>query len=205
MFGMQSAEISPVAPANLATLSNVKTLGDITVSTHDTVLNLLIAAASLAIEAYCGTILAQRTVTETIISEDGLDSLVLRYAPVISLTSYTLDGAAQLIGDYEVLLRQGIMRRTDGGALIGARQKGVIVYAAGYATIPSDVAQATRQLVLSMFYNRQRNMSLKSEDVPDVGSVEYASASDSLVTGPGGGQLPADIAILLARYVRRYS
>jgi hypothetical protein len=207
MFGIRDVSITPlvvsVGGSNaFTTLADVKSFLGITVSTYDTLLTEMIDTACQNIEAWCGALLAQRTVTETIFPEDQVTNLVLSHAPVISLTSLSVDDVAETIGDYFTGLSTGFVKRKDGGYITDGT-KWVVVYSAGLSTIPEALKQATREYVRDLYQTKDRVAGVSQEAITDVGSVTYTDAIDS-EAGAGGGKVPLSVATLLAPYVRRF-
>lgn len=199
MFGTRDVALSPALATAFIETSDAKTFLGVSGSDYDDTIEAMVLAASQAIEAWCGGIFTQRTVTETMFPEDSLGNLVLSHSPIISLTSVTIDDVTETLGDYRLMKQLGALRRVDGGAIAGNTI--VAVYAAGYATIPDDVQQATREFVRDLFNSRDRESHIASEMVPDVGSITYRATHDS-VPGPGGTRIPGSAAALLGAYVR---
>lgn len=200
----RDAEISPELPAAWITRAEVKTDLGITGAAQDAKIDALLIPACTLVEAYCGTVVAQRTVTERLQLEDACSALTLRYAPAISLTSLEFDGIAQTVGDFRLAKSTAIVRHTLGTAF-GAEGDWVVVYTAGFATVPAPIKQATLDLVRHLLSVSARDETLRRESVADVGETEYADTAVSLVTGANGAKVPPSVANALANYALQFS
>lgn len=225
MFGPRDIALSPlvvsVANANpFVSLADIKTFLGVSGSGDDALLTVMLDTACQNIELYCNTIFAQRTVTEQIWPEDPMMTLILGRSPVISLTSLTIDSAAQsnLSTDYYLSLAAGFLKRVD-GAYIGGNNPALsrdgfnvlagttmqIVYVAGYATIPPAVVEATKEFVRDLYLAKDRVAGVKSESLTDVGSITYADSVEMSELGPGGIRVPLGVAALIGPFVRQLS
>lgn len=137
--------------ADLTTLDKVKRFlnKDETETTHDAVLQDLITAASAAVETYTARKFTQDSYTE-LYDGTGLPHLVLRQAPVASVTSVKLDGQELPADDYAVYGQTGVLRRKTGYWPEGV-QNIEVSYTAGYASVPPDVEQAAILLVAAWY------------------------------------------------------
>lgn len=205
MFGIRETEISPINPPAFVTLADVKEYLGISDANSDTKLTALIATASAQIEAYCGTIIAERTVTERIVPEDRLSVLALSHCPISAFTSVTIDDTLQTLSDFR-WNRSGTIRRKD-GSLIESLGEIVVVYLAGYAagSYPAEIVQATKDLVKFTFSASGRDYNVKRESLQDVGSVEYVDGAGNMYHGQNGIAVPADVANCLAPHIRRFA
>lgn len=121
----------------------------------------LINQASAMAERYCGRALASRTVTSVVDAPGGI-ALVLPEYPVSAVTSVFIDparefGAGTEVTDYYLEENTGILFRDSGFG--GGMRVVKVVYTAGYATTPSDLAEAIVELV-GWLWSRQRNQSV---------------------------------------------
>jgi hypothetical protein len=195
-----------IASASLAftTLASARTYIGGAGHDGDAFLTAMIEAVSVQIEAYCGTVIKRRTVTERITLDVVSRSLILRHAPAASLTSLSYDGAALVVGDFRLAKDTAMLRRIDGsGFEVGADY--VAVYEAGYDPIPPAIEQAANALLKAALENAQRAEGVQQEQVPDVGSITYAPPGSVLFEGMNGVRVPSAVANLLAPYVLRYS
>src|ERR671915_2249648 len=81
----------PPSTTKLIALADLKALLGITDSASDTLLGNIIQRGSDAIARFCNRVFAQRTVIETLPGPGG-QLLTLKFSPVVTLTSITLDG-----------------------------------------------------------------------------------------------------------------
>ena len=84
---------SPFLPSTtkLIALADLKAILDITDGANDTLLGNIIQRGSDAVARFCNRVFAQRTVQETLPGPGG-QLLKLKFSPVVTLTSITLDG-----------------------------------------------------------------------------------------------------------------
>ena len=207
MYESREVEISPELPTGFITLSEAKSVLGIADGSQDARVQRLIDAASRSIEDYCNAVISQRTVTETVQPEDALQNLTLTHSPAISLTSIALDDAAQTVADYRLNKALGSVRLAD-GSQIAAREI-VVVYVAGYASVPAGVTEAMRELLSYLWTAPQRsaavNTGIKSENVEGVGGATYGGADAvPMITGENGVALPVSAAVHLTPYVRSF-
>ncbi len=96
--------------------------------------------------------------------------LLLARRPIASVASVTIDRAALDASDYEADAAAGILRRIDGawhGRLI------TVVYDAGYATVPDDLAFAARQYVQLLYWQDGRDPNLSMEMTEGIGRQQW--------------------------------
>lgn len=201
---LRDVSIDPELPAAFVTLAEVKAYLDITDAASDTLLTAAIAIACKQIEAYCGTVFAPRTVTERLTLQDEVRSLVLRYSPVISVTSISYDEAVETLGEFRVAKAIGAVRYMEGG-LFAAGADWLVVYSAGLATIPEEIKTAAKEIVKALHTARTRDAAISKESATDVGSAEYISPLEGGAIGAGGARVPWHVASLLEPYCLRYS
>lgn len=149
-----------MADGDLTTLAAVKAWLKQTKDVNDGLLTDLITAASDFIQgSVLQRVIAIADYTETR-SGTGSDTMVLRVAPVVSVTSVTLPGAV-------LTTAAGINPATNGFLIDGPalrligysfpyRQPVQIAYRAGYSTVPPAIAQACNELVGEAFERRDR-------------------------------------------------
>lgn len=201
MFGTREIELSPTAAVALLELDDLKAALGISGSDHDDELNGLIDEVSASIETYCGSLFGKRDVTERHNLSEAGGTLVLRYTPSISLTSVTTDGVAQDKAAYRLNTLASTLKRID-HAPFGCGEH-VIVYEAGYATIPAAVSRAALELAKYLRSAAGENDDISSESVSDVGQVTYASAARRTISA-NGVALPNRVALMLAPYRRQF-
>ncbi|SEJ55960.1 head-tail connector protein [Frateuria terrea] len=162
--------------ADLCTLANVKAFLGITSSATDGVLSSLITAISAAIESYCNRTFASAAYTESRNGTGG-NRLFLAHGLVTAVASVTVDGQAipaavgtgtgYLFDETTVYLRGYCFHR--------GVQNVTVSYTAGYASVPSDVAQACVELVAAHFAKRDR-IDKSSETLGTQQTISYSQA-----------------------------
>jgi len=149
------------ASMDLAILADVKNYLGETGSDHDALLEALIDRVSEAVETYCGRRFKQETVTEYHDGR-GRSRLALRRRPVASVTSLhdDLDRAytdEEIVDpdDYTFYPDEGIVE-LDAGVFQDGLRNVKVVYVAGYATVPADLAHAAIVWVAAIFHRAQQ-------------------------------------------------
>ena len=137
--------------ANLVTESRARQNPQLTTA-DGTALSALIAAASAAVEQWCAREFTSTAYTETH-NGTGTCELMLRVFPVTTITKIeTLDDdavATEITSGNRVDKRTGLLRLTMEHFPVG-HQNVVILYTAGFATIPADVQEAVVQIVAKL-------------------------------------------------------
>lgn len=209
MFGTRDIvldkDLVSAANSNLfVSLTDAKSFIGVTGSSDDVLLGSMLDAACQNIETWCAALIAQRTVTETIYPLDSdITNLVLMHAPVIALTSVTIDGVVQSNSDYFLGKASGFLRRVDGAYISGTQI--TVVYTTGYATTPPPIVEATKEYVRDIYKGRARVSGIKQEALANVASVTYSDSVAESDAGPGGVKLPLNVAALIASYARRFN
>lgn len=210
---VQIDTVTPAASYNLVSLATVMTSLNITDPTQETYLNLAIAEASGIAASYCN----QPFVIEAIqssyfpsrdgfpwIVRDRIAPLQLRRYPVVQPVASvveTIAGAATTLienTDFLVDYAQGTITRLDsaGYPRLWSPNPIVVLYSAGYATIPPSVIKAVIDIVRTEYYGRTRDPLLRGENIEGVYSAQYFFGN-----GPGTQKsLPPSIAGLLDKY-----
>lgn len=201
---LRDIELTPPLPAAWVTLAEAKAHLDIAGTASDDKITAMLAPACATIEAYAGTVIAQRTVVERLALACEMRSIVLRYSPAIAVSAVAYDDTTQTLGDYRLAKATGILRHVDNNEF-AAVADWVVTYTAGFATVPDPIKRATLDLLKHMREMSARSETVVRESVPDVGEVDYADAGAALVTGNGGAQVPPSVATALAPYVLRFS
>jgi len=175
-------------PADLPVvgLSDAKAHLNITATTHDAELRRVLDVATDLCENYAGRALRRRTFTET--HDGGSPTLLLRWTPVISVTTVTDDGTA--VTDYLLEPESGVLWRDDDGLLTwaGSRRGVTVAYVAGYASPPADVQQAVLETLRHLWTTQRGTMSGRNPLAGD----EYANGT--------GWSLPRRVTELLEPY-----
>lgn len=192
---------------NLTTLDVVKDELSITDSSQDATLTRYITSASAAAASYCNRVFQTETVKDEFWPDRGpsqymlptkLESLQLSRWPVV---------AVSLVRENGVLLVEGTDFRTDkdNGALIRLGADGYptswcawplsVQYVGGFATVPSDIADAVVRMVTKRQSAKGRDSTLKAEDIPGVISRQFWIA-----TGSDAANMTPDVADILDGY-----
>jgi hypothetical protein len=136
----------------------------------------------------------------------GGQLLKLKFSPVVTLTSITLDGETVDPDTYTLTEPDaGIIFRESYWAYTGHKYSYAVTYVHGYNlpdmsgadTLPHDIQQAALEMCKGMWLARQRDPSVTMESVPDVYTVQYGGQ------GNGGalvGALPLNVQELLLPY-----
>lgn len=200
---IRDISVSPVAPSALATIEQVREWCGVSDMSQDALLSRLSAMAVAQMENYCGALFTPRNVVETVEILDTFDTLMLAHAPITSVASVTIDGAAFASTEYRLNARFGFLRKVDASAW----EKGLVIitYAAGYATVPAELVHASLELVKAVRDRREVAYGKARIAVPDVADETFFKTMDDALTGPNGASVPAHVAGLLAPYVRRFT
>lgn len=162
------------------------------------------AAVAQTITRFCGIraggatppTLRAETLTETFRLDDAPQRLVLARRPILSVTSVTEAGEALTLDtDYEIESAPGMLLRLCGDAPSCWRcGKIVVVYSAGWSTVPEDLALAASKLASLLWQEAGRDPNLKRVRIEGVSEREYwvPPSSDPLI--------PQEIAELLGAY-----
>ena len=150
----------------LCALADVKTYLGIGSASTDALLTSLINNVSAAIESYCSRTFLSQTYTETR-NGSGANRMYCNNAPITSVLSVAVDGYAipasftpttygWVFDTSLIYIRQGTPYSGSPNCFSKGVQNVQLVYVAGYATIPSDLAQACIEWVAYKFAKRDR-------------------------------------------------
>ena len=153
----------------LTTLADVKTYTGATDTSGDPAITALISNASAFIERFCNRTFASTSYTETR-NGNNRARMMLNNSPITAVSSLSIDGysipasTGPTVGGYtfdshSLYLRPGYINGSGFGAygeFTGGIQNVVIAYTAGFATVPSDVAQACIELIAFKMAKRNR-------------------------------------------------
>ena len=187
--------------ASLVSLTDYKSLRGITVTTWDTRLTGMLAAASAMVRRWCGRdestgFESGTTRTEYIDGTNG-PTLQVREWPIVTLTSVSeLDASGTATDlastDYRAENRTGILARHTSAygrftsmngvpsvpyfqsspRWCGGFQNWKVIYTGGFATIPADLQEGVCKITDSLFAQLRKDMAgLQSEDLGDYGYV----------------------------------
>jgi hypothetical protein len=194
----------PPSTTKLIGLADLKALLGITDGANDALLGNIIQRGSDAIARFCNRVFAQRTIQETLPGPGG-QLLKLKFAPITTLTSITLDGTT-VDSDIYTLTEPdaGIVFCEAGWAYTGHAYSYTATYTHGYNlpdmagtdTLPADIQQAALELCKGMWLARQRDPSVTMESVPDVYTVQYGQGKNGVAVGA----IPPTVQELLLPY-----
>lgn len=116
------------------------------------------------------------------ILDNGQNSLMLKYAPIGSITALTIDGTAQTLNtDFKVNLTTGRLNLIPIYSFFPTGSNVVeIEYTAGFSSVPSDLIYAGNLIGVSLF-NQQSHVGYKSERA---GNYQYSMGSSTGSTIP---------------------
>jgi len=121
----------------------------------------MVEAVSAACESYTNRVWRQRTFTE-VLDGDGGSALPLGRAPILSVTSVTVNGSAVAASEYAVKATAGLLLRVSGYSA-GSWTAGVgnitVEYVAGTADVPADVR---RGVLIALAHNWRSSRGLGS-------------------------------------------
>lgn len=159
---------------------------NITVTTYDDELRRFLDVATDLCENYAGRALRRRSITET--HDGGKPSVLLRWSPVLSVTTATDDGTA--VTDYLIEPESGVLWRDEDASIdwVGAKRGVSITYVAGYTSPPADVQQAVLEALRHLWTTQRGAMNARNP----LGGDEYASGT--------GWSLPRRVVELLEPY-----
>jgi hypothetical protein len=122
--------------------------------------------------------------------------LVLSRRPIVSVTSVTEDGTALTSADYEIFASKGALRRLTGAtAMFWYAATTVIVYDAGWDTVPTDIKFAAEQLARAYWFQNARDPALRQISVPGVIERQY------WVGSAGDPDIPQNVMDMLSPYM----
>lgn len=166
--------------ADLATRASVKEHLGISATTWDAHIDTLITRVSAAIERDLARVFASANYTEYY-DGDGSRALVLRHFPVTGITSIHVDNARETYNATTLVDSDDYTYDSDSGivtfdARLARGNKNVrVVYTAGYATVPADIALAC-VLWVAHLWNRRKSQGATSEGMGGY-SVGYEIAA----------------------------
>lgn len=184
VFNVEAAD-----PGFLVGLSEVKEHLGRTDTDDDEELRRVLAAATGVVEGLIGPV-ARRTVTET--HYGASTPLVLRYAPVLSVTSMSdTYGSTYVSTDWDLHSASGLLRTAYGGSFSRWSGDVTVTYVVGRSEVPPAVRLATLELVRHMWESQSGG----GGDRPDYPGQEFDQA-------PSAGYLvPNRVAELLRPYL----
>lgn len=224
--------IDPAANYNLVTLDDVLSELQISDPSNadKTLINKHIAGISAAIAKYCDRVFQSEKVEETLweprdtfglrqhshlyyvgwhgFRHNHVNSLYLKRYPITSIDSVYVDDVALTSDSNDASLRidreNGILFNLHNG--IPARwhfgKSIVATYTGGYTTIPEDLQRVALRWVEMAWFAAGQDVTIRSEQVYGIASVNYASTVDSKSKVD---DIPDEFKLLLEPYTRKWS
>jgi len=173
-----------------------------------------IAQASQSVRNYCNREFAQQTYQDLVRPQRDArpwflpaktSSYMVKNLPLVSVTSVTENGVLLTANvDYEVNLQSSSIYRLDSNG--NPRQWDtyplIIVYVAGFTlapatspTLPADLEDAVIRMIKGKWFDRNRDMRLKSQEIAGVGKEEYWISQN-----PDEGNMTPDVTDILDNY-----
>jgi hypothetical protein len=149
--------------------------------------------ATYYIDLYCNCIFREKTVTEKYdINKSGQSVLFLDNFPVVSVTSVTNDGELMDTDDYLIYNEEGIIKLADDfvgniynvGAFVYGRQKTVVVYKYGRASVPDEIEWAATVIASQIAFTSLVNSGeIKFGNITEeqIGEYRYKEGSQSSI------------------------
>lgn len=162
-------DVREAVPPLILSLADAKAHLNITSTTHDEELRGWIETTTKVIERFVGAVV-RRTVTEDYdyLPQFGARVLALRTTPAISLTSVVAvltSGIDVAVADLDLDGASGIVRRLDGGRMVGPLR---ITYTVGLTVVPANITHAAR-IILQHLWRTQH-----PPGRPQLGGDDYA-------------------------------
>lgn len=189
----------------LLTLAELRAAVGLTDNSKDPELTALGNRAAAAIARACRVAaggvavptLRKETLSETQELRGASEYLVLARRPIVSITSVTENATALAAADYRLLAPQGMLQRRSGNYAYQWTPgvDVVVVYSAGWSTVPDDLKLAATKFVRILFAEARRDASLKRVKIEGVSEREYwvGPSDDPLV--------PQEVMDLLGPYI----
>lgn len=144
----------------LVSLADMKTFLGISVNTYDAFLTEQLNLVSDTVEMYCRRKFASASYTQTWYSDDleNLKQIIAFHFPIVSTTSLKIDGEDLDAEDYRIHKPSGIIKvLTEIGR---SWDEIVLIYTAGYATIPTPIDAVIKQIVQERYNKKVSGVSL---------------------------------------------
>lgn len=208
---MRSLVITTPAPdRSLLTIDEMRSAAGVTNGSRDAELRALEGRVAASIMSECNIAigsgaeptLRSETVTETVYSPYG-SILTLGRRHNVVLSSATLDSSVVSPSDYVVDAEKGLLSKLQSGySCHWIGQVAVVVYTAGFSTVPGDLKQAALDYFRSALAESGRDPLLKaiSEDVPGLMSERREFWVGSIPGQSKEGAVPDIVAGQLKRF-----
>jgi hypothetical protein len=190
----------------VTSLAAVKALLGIPASdtSKDAMLTILVDAANRTVLDVFGlTSAAVTSYTDRIdVDDDSTAILLTRRWPLVAVTSVTEQGAVLASSKYSSNELGAIKLLTTGRFWAYGRESVVVVYTAGWSSVPADLAYAAG-LIAAFGFNTAPKVGLQSERI---GQYSYTLGSDSSASsGTGGFGIPPEAERILASWRRVFT
>jgi hypothetical protein len=131
-------------------------------------------ACKVAASGVSPVTLREETLTETFRLKSRQDKLLLSRKPIVSVTSITEVDVALAESAFETETSAGMLTRLyDDHSACWPCGKIVVVYVAGWATVPDDLKLAATKFVQALTQQGDRDPMLKSKSIEGVASYEW--------------------------------
>lgn len=201
---------SPADDLTLLDPAEMRAAIGVTDATQDTALQRLSAQAAASIMAECHIAigaggeptLKQETLTETFYKVYREDLVLARRHNVV-IISLTEDGVLLAAADYMVDPESGVVTRfIDDVPRCWSAAKIIVVYQAGFETVPSDLKQAAGDFLRAMHGESTRDPFVKGErvNIPGVEERETSYWAGSLPGQSSEGAVPDVVSGQLKRF-----
>jgi hypothetical protein len=172
--------IDPLSELPIVSLEDAKAqlLIPSTDTTRDDQVRTMLATASTHVERYCNASFRRQSITR---SFNGGACTVPLTAPVLSVTSVTVDGVALAATDYELDANAGLLWRGKSyNGLVWSPGAGnvSVTWVAGYANPPLPVVQGVLELLSHLWESRQGTVPRFGAG----GSIDPADAGNGSLT-----------------------
>lgn len=185
-FEVTSAEVA-VASRRLTTAAAVRAALKDTSSAYDTLIESIIDRVSADCVTYCNLArdiggkvptFASETLRATWLKSDcgrGAELPLPWRAPITAITSVVEDGETLTATDYQLTAGGMLQRVSDDAPMPWSTGKVVVVYVAGFATLPPppEIEGKVIDQVAMAYLGTDRDKALRSESVPDVYQASY--------------------------------
>lgn len=161
------------------------------------------AVCKIAIGAGRAPTLRKERLTETIRGARSRDQIILSRRHDVSIVSVTIDGSALTGADYEVEPESGLLYRLSGDSRVcWGFAKAIVVYDAGFETVPDELVGAASDLVRIRLSEAARDPMVRSEssEVPGVLNERTDYWVGAIPGSAAAGGIPSDVAARLGRF-----
>jgi len=197
---------TPAPDRALVSVDEAKAALGISGNTSDSAVTALALRVSDMISRWCGVAAAgvtvpslrAETLTQTFRPDCRSSTLVLARRFAASVTSIVEAGATLVTGDYELDGFNGLLNRIDGDTYRRwGSGKVVVVFVAGFNTVPEDLKMACLTAIREQWSSQDRDPLMKRERVDGVAEHEFWVGG---LSKAGMGPFSAEVTEMLAPY-----